>query len=208
MFFDFHHHNPENHYGIYNLNFLEIPKENQFFSIGFHPKDIQNITNEAWDWLYHYSRSPFCIALGECGLDGIVEIDEVWQENILERQILWANQIQKPIIIHCVRRFSQIIKFIKLSKNPMIIHGFNKKESIAEDLLRNGFYLSFGKTLLYNGTSQKIAEKIPLERMFLETDDKDFEIKDLYEKVSEIRKISVEALQEIIQENIKNLSLG
>lgn len=204
MFFDFHHHSLEKK-GIYNLNFLETPIPNRVFSVGFHPKHSYDITQKEWDWLYSHSQSPFCWAIGECGLDALIGVEERQQERILEQQIDWANQIQKAMIIHCVRRFSSLLKFKKKAQIPMIIHGFNKKESIAQELLAYGFYLSFGKSVLYNEALQKLVTSIPLEKFFLETDADDISIEIIYQKVASLKQISIQELQKNIQKNIENI---
>ena len=90
----------------------------------------------------------------------------------------------------------------------MIIHGFNKKKQIAEDLLAHNFYLSFGKAVLYNLSLQDIVRNTPLDRMFLETDNEAFNIEELYLKVSELKDISLEKLNEQILENLDTIKNG
>ena len=203
QYFDFHHHQIEKE-GIYNLNLDEktIPR---LFSIGLHPQDITENFEEKLEHIMKLSLQENCVAIGECGLDGLIEIDEKLQEIVFEKQILWANQIKKPIIIHCVRRFSELLKFKKMAKTPMIIHGFNKKENIAIEMLDHGFYLSFGKATMQNVSLQQIVKKIPLEKMFLETDDSDFEIADLYNLVLELKDISLENLQIQMNQNFNTI---
>lgn len=136
-----------------------------------------------------------------------MDISEGIQEKVFTEQILWANKIRKPVIIHCVRRFSQLLRFMKLAKVPMIIHGFNKKRTIADELLAKGFYLSFGKSVIYQVYLQEILKAVPFNRIFLETDTADFDIEELYYRVAEIKGLSVENLQEIITENFKNIQI-
>jgi Mg-dependent DNase len=201
-FLDFHHHKPTQ-IGIYNLDLNEkIPTKR--FSIGLHPKDITENWRSDFEKIKEISLSENCLAIGECGLDGLISVDEKLQTDIFQSHIIWAEEIKKPIIIHCVRRFSQILHF-KKTKVPLIIHGFNKKENIAQELLQSGFYLSFGKAALDNLSLQKIIKDIPLQRMFLETDNADFEISSLYEKVSEIKSISLEDLKAQTWENLENV---
>ena len=202
-FFDFHHHK-KNTFGIYNY-FLseELPKS--YFSVGVHPKDIDNNIDEKLAAIKKISQHPYCVAIGECGLDALVNTDENLQEEIFLKQILWANEIEKPIIIHCVRRFSQLLTYKKEAKVPMIVHGFNKKHELAQSLVQQGFYLSFGKSLLYNQPLQKSVIQLPLERILLETDDADIDIQQLYHLLSEIKKISIEGIQNQINENISKI---
>ena len=99
IFFDFHHHKSHNSYGIYNLHQEEILPEN-YFSIGIHPKDIDGNWQENLEKVKEISQQQNCAAIGECGLDALINIDENLQKKVFEAQILWANEINKPMIIH------------------------------------------------------------------------------------------------------------
>ena len=201
-FLDFHHHKPDQT-GIYNLDLNEKIYVGKF-SFGLHPKDITENWKSDFEKIKEYSLSENCVAIGECGLDGLIPIDEKLQAEIFQAHITWAEEIKKPVIIHCVRRFSQLLHF-KRTKVAMVIHGFNKKENIARELLQSGFYLSFGKAALDNLSLQKIIKDFPIERFFLETDDADFDIIMLYEKVSGIKSVSLENLKDQMWENLQNI---
>ena len=207
QYLDFHHHRKDYKNGIYNLELfadaVDFP-----FSAGIHPKDILENNEEAKSWLMKISKNTNCVAIGECGLDGLIDVKIELQNEIFLWQIELANTLQKPIIIHCVKKHYEIIPFKKISKIPMVIHGFNKKQSVADDLLKNNFYLSFGKAVLYHLSLQDTLKIVPLDKLFLETDNDDFDIKDLYQKVSEIKKISIEQVQKQILENLETIKNG
>ena len=74
-------------------------------------------------------------------------------------------------------------------------------------MLKHGFFLSFGKSVLYNLSLQSILKEIPIDKIFLETDDTDFDIAELYQKVSEIKEISLEELQKKISENLQSINV-
>ena len=204
--FNFHHHNLVNFYGIYNLDLGENVPES-YFSVGIHPKDIDENWQKHFEAFKKISLQDNCLAIGECGLDALIDIDANLQKTVFERQILWANEIQKPVIIHCVKCFQELIPFQKLAEVPLIIHGFNKKKSVADEMLKHGFFLSFGKSVLYNLSLQSILKEIPIDKIFLETDDTDFDIAELYQKVSEIKEISLEELQKKISENLQSINV-
>lgn len=69
-------------------------------------------------------------------------------------------------------------------------------------MLKHGFYLSFGKSVLHNLSLQTTLKEIPLEKIFLETDDADFDIAELYQKAAEIKEISVEDVHTVITKNL------
>ena len=205
-FFDFHHHDADRKSGIYNLKFNEEIPEN-FFSAGIHPNALSDGLEKQLLWLQEIAVAENCVAIGECGLDGLIDVDEKLQQKAFLAQIEIANSLQKPLIIHCVKRFSQLLQFRKMAKVPMIVHGFNKRKTIGDDLLKNGFCLSFGKSVLYNVNLQDFLKDFPTEKLFLETDSSDFEIKELYQKVADLKKISLEDLTQKIKENLKNLQI-
>lgn len=206
-FFDFHHHKKNISLGIYNLDLNGVPADVPY-SIGIHPKAINlSVIEKQFQWL-ESNITEKCIAIGECGLDSFAEADLKIQEEVFLRQIRISNEIKKPVIIHCVRKFYEVISLKKYAEQPMIIHGFNKKGRIAADLLKNNFYLSFGKAVLYNLSLQNTLKIIPLDKIFLETDNDDFNIGDLYLKVSEIKDISPEDLNKQILENLETIKNG
>lgn len=206
-FFDFHHHKKYIKDGIYNLDIGQIPPDSPY-SIGIHPKDIDsNNIDRQLSWMKSMMFQN-CFAIGECGLDSLVPIDQKIQEEVFLKQIHISNEVKKPVIIHCVRKFYEVISFKKKAEQPMIIHGFNKKRKVAEDLLANNFYLSFGKAVLDNLSLQDILKNTPLDQFFLETDNEDFKIEELYLKVSEIKEISLEDLNEQILENLHTIKNG
>ena len=205
-FFDFHHHDADRKSGIYNLKFNEeIPEI--FFSAGIHPKSLSDGLEKQLIWLQEISVAENCVAIGECGLDGLIDVDEESQEKAFQAQIEIANSVKKPLIIHCVKRFSQLLKFRKMSKVPMIVHGFNKRKTIGDDLLKNGLHLSFGKSVLYNVNLQDFVKHLPIENLFLETDSADFEIKELYQKVADLKNMRLEDLSKKIKNNLQNLQI-
>lgn len=202
-FFDFHHHTKDKG-GIYNLNLLEKPSEN-FYSIGLHPKDISSWNTDTKKWLEENSLSPRCLAIGECGLDALIEIPLSEQDYYFSEQIKWANLVNKPIIIHCVRQFHRLPFFKKIAKTPMIVHGFHKKATIAEDLIGHGFHLSFGNALLHDVSLQNVFRTIPNDRFFLETDAAEIDIQSVYEKAAEVKNLTISDLEQIINNNLQQL---
>lgn len=193
QYLDFHHHRKDYKNGIYNLELFSDAVDFPF-SAGIHPKDILENNEEAKSWLMKISKNTNCVAIGECGLDGLIDVKIELQNEIFLWHIELANTLQKPIIIHCVKKHYELIPFKKISKIPMVIHGFNKNKILAQELLKNDFYLSFGKAALRNVSLQEILKEIGAENFFLETDDADFDISILYKKVAEIRGVNTEGI--------------
>ena len=204
--FNFHHHFATD-FGIYNLNYGE--KAPDFpFSAGIHPKDISADFDSQFSWLMKISEDKNCVAIGECGLDKLVEANLNRQKEVFVKQIHLANDLQKPIVIHCVRQFHELPNFKKIASVPLIIHGFNKRETIGNELLGKGFYFSFGKSLLQNVDLQLFFKNISLDKLFLETDAAEINIDLIYQKAAEIKNLSIEKLNDIIKENLKKIGVN
>ncbi len=148
------------------------------------------------------------IALGECGLDRLKGEDLAFQTLAFEAQIRLAELVKKPVIIHCVKAYNEIVS-LKRKLNPtvpLIIHGFNQNETILKELVKNGFYISIGAAILKaDSNAVKYISKIPLTRLFLETDDKDVSIKVIYEKAGGILDMEVSELKTLIHQNFEQI---
>lgn len=208
-FIDIHTHNPVHRTGIHSIVNLRttgaIKKiEEMIYSIGLHPWDIDpekagSILKE----LQNLALSPEIIAIGEIGLDRLINVNFSLQEEIFVQQLSLAEKLNKPVIIHCVKSFSELISLRKKSELsiPWIIHGFQKNNQIANNLIDLGCYLSFGAALLNNNTLQDHFPKLPTNRIFFETDDSDISIKEIYQKAAELMNLGIEDLKEIIVTN-------
>ncbi len=176
------------------------------YSIGIHPWyiDEQRLENDL-RIIDKKLASDSCLALGECGLDKRIEIPLSLQISVFEKQIALAEKHQKPLILHLVGAFQELIaikKKLKISV-PIIIHGFSKNAEIAKQLLDNGFYLSFGKYLLRNPELKSVFQSVPDDRFFLETDTIDESLEAVYDLAAKYKDISLEILQMQIEKNFK-----
>ena len=185
-----------------------IPK----YSIGIHPWYIdENRIESDLNIISEKLQLSDCLALGECGLDKRIETPMELQTVVFKRQLELVKQTDKPIILHCVAAFEEVIAIKKELKveNPMIIHGFSKNKQVANSLLKNGFYLSFGKYLLRSrniGTElEKVFKFAPENKILLETDTVEESIYEVYEKAAVIRGISVEKMKAIVFQNYSNI---
>ena len=181
---------------------------NTSFSIGIHPWYIQekNIDTEL-SFIAQQLQHKNCFALGECGLDKLSEIDYRLQLNVFKAQILLSEKHQKPLIIHCVKSFQEVLHLKKEIKpqQPWIIHGFNKNSQIAASLIKNGCFLSFGKSLLKNEKLQDAFKEISLNSIFLETDDSEIVIETVYKKAAEIKNVTIEEIKKNIHQNFNKI---
>ena len=207
IFFNLHTHsytNQDDVIEIVNQYPQEFDNSIPNYSIGIHPWYIaENRIDSDLQIIESKLQDQNCKAIGECGLDKRIEISMALQQMVFEKQLALAEKYQKPVIIHCVAAFQEIIA-IKNKLNitvPMIIHGFSKNIEVANELIKNGFYLSFGKYLLLNSELELVFNSVPNERLFLETDTIEEDIKAVYELAAKYKNIKLAEMQSIIENN-------
>jgi TatD DNase family protein len=191
-------------------NFV-LNESSDWLSVGIHPWYIDESNSEIQlKKLIEVADNQRVKFIGECGLDRLTYTPLPIQEAIFLKQIRIAEEVGKPVIIHCVRCFSELIAIKKLvrPKVPLIVHGFNQSLQIAEQLIQKGFFLSFGEALLHtDSNAQKALELIPINQFYLETDNKEVSIQKIYEKASEIKKIAINQLEDRIFENYLSITI-
>lgn len=198
------HNNPSaNEWTIQNLHFhWEKAALKGFYSIGIHPWYIEKNGLEQLAELKKQSHHPHVIAIGECGLDKACTTDFSLQQTVFEEQIILANLLQKPLIIHCVRAWEEALSLLKKQKNKekVIFHGFVKNETIAQKIISRGYYLSFGEGLEQERI-RKVLRHIPPNRFFLETDDAALTIENVYDLAAAALSIDRNSLSLQLQQN-------
>ena len=174
------------------------------YSIGIHPWHIvEDRIDEDLSIIESKLKDEKCLAIGECGLDKRIEFPMALQQMVFEKQLALAEKYRKPVVIHCVAAFQEVIatkKKMAISV-PMIIHGFSKNKETAEQLIANGFYISFGKYLLRNPELELVFKSIPKERLFLETDTIEEGIAAVYELAARYKNIEMGEMKAIINAN-------
>lgn len=226
-FVNIHTHNNN----IDNKEFIEIQNididdivdadVSRLYSVGIHPWDVSRRDFESLSLQVLADLLSRCLgvlkAIGECGLDrtedrgrrtkngGQRTEDFEVQKEIFIKQIDLSEQYAKPMIIHAVRAYPDIIAIRKSTKakRPWIIHGFQGNEQSAEQLLRyDGIYLSLGDVLYKNEErAKRLLAMIPRDRLFLETDVAERSIADVYEKASSLSGIETEEFRNDIFNN-------
>ncbi len=179
-----------------------------FYSIGIHPWFIAE-DRIASDLAIIESKlqEPNCLAIGECGLDKRIDVPMDLQQKVFEKQLLLAQNYNKPVVIHCVAAFQELIETKKrlALTVPIIIHGFSKNSQVAMDLIKNGFYISFGKYLLRNPELESVFKSIPSDRFFLETDTVAETIDEVYALAAKYKKCTIEEVQLQINNNFSKV---
>ena len=202
----------ENAYCILNLFPAQWPENTTEgrFSVGLHPWYIES-RETARDELRvlekALSHQQF-LAVGEAGLDKITETDWTLQEEIFSAQVKISEAHNKPMIIHCVKAYSELLAMRKELKAQQvwIFHGFNSSIEMARQIISHGCMLSFGKLLMKEGSkAETIIRKIEARHWFLETDDEDISIESVYENAAKTTGRQIEELKSTMQENFKRV---
>lgn len=174
------------------------------FSIGIHPWHIdENRLESDLRIIEEKLQSAQCLALGECGLDKRIDVPMQLQMEVFEKQIALAEKYQKPLVLHLVAAFDELIAIKKRLKIrvPIIIHGFSKNQQLAKQLLDNGFYLSFGKYLLRNPELKEVFQSVPNNRFFLETDTIAETLEEVYILACQYKNMTVAEMQAQVENN-------
>jgi TatD DNase family protein len=180
-----------------------------FFTAGLHPWHADQLSiEEVNNRLEQLIHSKSIIAIGEAGIDKLKGPGLDVQIEVLKKHIEIAEKYSLPLIVHSVKAHNEILKLRVESKSkvPWVIHQFNGGKQIATDFIKQGFYLSVSKHI--NNEKSKINHylgELPIEKIFLETDDFDIDIKYLYSYAAAKFDISIEALKKQLIKNLKRL---
>ncbi|WP_086983183.1 TatD family hydrolase [Vibrio aphrogenes] len=159
-----------------------------YYSLGFHPYFIDQHPEDASQQLEAAlrQRDSKCVAIGECGLDFMLNQERLTQEMIdkqyelLDCQLQLATQYQLPVIIHARKAHDKVLARLKRYrlKKGGVIHAFSGSKQQAMEYVKLGFYIGVGGVITYSRakkTRQAIAQ-LPLESLLLETDAPDMPV--------------------------------
>lgn len=170
-------------------------------SIGLHPYDVDLDSFSSLDSLL--DSKP--MAIGETGLDYSKDIDKQLQIKAFEAQVQIASTNSLPLIIHCVRAIDPTLAILKNTNTPIIIHGFTGHYSTAKRFIDRGYFLSFGARTMLSPKTIETLKSIPQDRVFIETDDAQIQIQQLYTIFAEFLGTSVDGLKQQMYNNFNTI---
>ncbi len=180
-----------------------------YYSIGIHPWHIHpDHWQEDVELVEQFIHHERVLAIGEAGLDRLTDLPLDLQNAVFRSMVMLSEMSQKPLIIHAVRTHAEILLLHQqlLPSQPWIIHGFNLRTSIAQAFIDKGFYLSFGQAILnHHAAACKSLEITPIHQLFLETDDQQADIKEVYQRAAELKGITIEELSGTIEKEFKTI---
>ena len=197
--------------------------EHIYASVGVHP-DYEDIPSFTADDLVHFADHPKVIAIGETGLDYFrLTGDLEWQRERFRTHIRAAIQCGKPLIIHTRSAAEDTLRVMKeegAERIGGVMHCFTESLEVAEAAMDMGFYISLSGIVTFkNATALKeVAQKIPLDRMLIETDspylapvpyrgktNQPAYVKHVAEEIARLRGISLEEVAEATTRNFFQL---
>jgi len=193
---------------VFPEDYLEGNYHSDKISVGIHPWFIQGDGQYQMQLMRTILSDQNVVFIGEAGLDKRQGGDFLRQESVFLEQIRLSEEFNKPLVIHCVKAYNEIISLRKKIKPslPWIFHGFSSSVPVMEQALDVGFYFSYGVALL-NDASKTVDTfcKTPLDRCFLETDEADMGIEILYQRAADLRGCEVAQIEDEMKCNFKLL---
>jgi TatD DNase family protein len=152
--------------------------ESVYFAVGVHPYDAHNYDRT---YLESFVNHPKCVAIGECGLDYFrlpeseseIEAEKRVQKEVFIDQILWAKELQKPLIVHIRESSADCLALLDehAGEEGGVLHCYNADESLLK-LSKKNFYYGIGGVLTFKNARKliNVYHKIPQDKLLIETD--------------------------------------
>lgn len=192
-YIDLHTHRLKNQNALEIKNILAQdfpePPPDFFYSVGLHPWHIGVVNWEVcFEQIWQAANDKNMVFIGECGLDRLSKTDFAAQKECFMLQVQIAERCCKPLIIHCVRAYGDLLALKKAEKSsvPWVLHGYTGNLETTISLVKHGFYFSVGERLLNDERKHECLKLIPYERLFFETDEGMGSIEEVYKKASVI----------------------
>jgi len=156
---------------------------NMYVGVGLHPwwvekllppEAIENYLLKLKQELQENILLERCVAIGECGLDALIETPMYFQQQVLDVHLQLAQEVSLPLIIHCRKAHNELFAQLREYNLPGggVIHAFSGSYELAARYWSMGFRLGIGGTITYEraNKTREAVKRLPLESMLLETD--------------------------------------
>lgn len=145
-----------------------------YAAVGWHPEDIDKLSDEAFEELKELAGHPKCVAIGEIGLDYYWDAShKEEQKELFCKQIELAISHAKPVIIHDREAHADCLEIVRRYPELRgVFHCYSGSVEMARELLKLGFYLGFDGPVTYKNARKalEVLEMCPMDRMLIETD--------------------------------------
>lgn len=179
-----------------------VPIEGRYYAAGIHPWQVAQANEAAWLALDEAVQHPAVLAIGEAGLDRLATTPMSMQETAFIRHILLSETVRKPLVIHCVKAFNELVVLKRRYRPsmPWIVHGFRNNLHIARLLIHEEIYVSLGEKY-----QKEVLLHLPPTRLLTETDESNCPIEKVIAHVATDLGIASSALCRQIDENARNI---
>lgn len=196
---------------------------NLYASVGVHP-DYEGVEEPDTARLVELAQHPKVIAIGETGLDYFrLKGNLEWQRARFRNHIRAARECAKPLIIHTREAAADTLRIMEeenAAEAGGVMHCFTETWEVAEAALAMGFYISFSGIITFKNAKQikEVAQRVPLERILIETDapylapvphrgklNQPAYVKHIAEEIALLRGISVDEVGRCTTENFMGL---
>ncbi|MFH1588261.1 MAG: TatD family hydrolase [Candidatus Diapherotrites archaeon] len=188
-------------------------------ALGIHPSNILKMNEKEINEGIKFIEKNIskAIALGEIGLDfrhAETQEQKEKQRRIFQELIELGNKKRKALIVHSRYAGKNCLEMLEEKKSEKVLmHWFTNSIKEIQKAVELNYFISVGPSILNSIETQKIVKEIPMEFLLLETDcpvkfngipSEPFWIKEVAEKLSELKEISVEELTEQAFKNAVN----
>lgn len=200
IIFNFHTHDTSAHDAIISVSpACYNPQQGLLYSVGIHPWDTDRNLKQEWELLQTLCHHEQVVAIGETGLDSLRGAPLDIQIEIFKRHIALAEKVGKPLIVHCVRAWQHLITTWRRTaphQVPLAVHGFRGNTNIAKQLIKEGFYLSFGQYF-----NIQALQATSLDRILIENDDSNTDITSIATSAAQALAMSTEQFTTLVSDN-------
>jgi TatD DNase family protein len=147
-----------------------------YATVGMHPHDAKDVGDEDLKTLKRLAASLKVVAVGETGLDYYYNHSpHETQRRVFSRFIHLAREAKMPIVVHeraAAAEAAELLRGEGKGEVQGVVHCFTGDYDAARRYLDLGFYLSFTGIITFKNADdlRDVVRKVPLERMFVETD--------------------------------------
>jgi TatD DNase family protein len=199
-----------------------------FLSVGLHPLDVETRwTAHSSEEILRLARSDSrVVAIGETGLDFYKAANQEQQKQAFEAQLAIAQQLNRPVIIHCrdaASPMADLLRHFWQQRGPVkgVMHCWSGTPEETQWFLDLGFYVSFSGIVTFRNAIQvqESAKQVPSDRLLIETDcpflapvpkrgekrNEPSYVRYVAQQVANLRGISIEELAEQTTQNAFHL---
>ena len=150
--------------------------ENIYATVGIHPHDAKNVTDETLEELKELAQREKVVAIGETGLDFHYNFSPPKvQKEVFVKHLVIASEYDLPVIVHCREAFEETMEILFTygkGIKRLVFHCFGGSAEQAKIVIDRGYYISFTGVVTFKNASgvQEAVRAVPLERLMVETD--------------------------------------